>query len=334
MSNGSSRSEPEQAQADVDFYVLESIRWLEEAWRRHFPELYRHSLAWADGRREDAEDALGQAAMIAVQKPPRGLRPEAALGWLLCLIRHQCINLHRERRRRLRLAGELGGVGAGAGGNLETGLLDRELKAFVHSSIQRMPARLRSVAELHLLHELGYAEISARLEITEANVRKRMQEARASLRGLLRAYLAGEAGLRAAWSGEDAVAAPAGRGARHSGKRPGEPPGETPRRKRWSLAALQAYVHRHPRGWKMRWELARRLRAAGHLEEAAQHLRLALERQPARAELRFELSAVLSALGRGAEAAAVYQEAPARTGNEDSRRELQERIVSCRDRGN
>jgi thioredoxin-like negative regulator of GroEL len=84
----------------------------------------------------------------------------------------------------------------------------------------------------------------------------------------------------------------------------------------------------------MRWELARRLRAAGQIEEAAQQLRLASERQPVRIDLRLELGALLCALGRSAEAATVYQEALARIRHEDTRRDVQKRIGSCRDRSN
>lgn len=272
---------------------------IEEAWRRHFSELYRRSLFWANGRREDAEDALGQAAVMALQKLPENLLPEMTLPWLLRLVYSKCMDIHRERRRRRHFVDDLdqGSVPEPVGTeDLESALLESELKKFVRRSISEMPPRLRSVAEPYLLRDQGYTEIAGRLEITEVNVRKRMQEARAHLRQCLRAYLADEA------------RPPAPRG-----RRPASPSGASPRRRLLlSLAALEEYVRRHPRGWKKRQELALRLREAGRSEEAVLELRLALERQPGQAGLWRDLVSALRSLGRGDEAITACEEASRR----------------------
>lgn len=275
---------------------------IEEAWRQHFPELYRRSLSWTNGRREDAEDALGQAALVALQKLPEDLSPEASLPWLLRLVYSKCMDIHRERRRRQHFVDDvdMGSLPEPAGsGDLETALLSGELASFVRRSIEEMPARLRSVAEPYLLRDLGYAEIAARLEITEVNVRKRMQGARAYLRECLRHYMEGGGAV-----------CPASRQRRVAGAL-SEPPSR--KRTRLSLAALEEYVRRHPRGWKMRHELASRLAAAGRHEEAVVHLRLALERQPGQSRLWRDLGRTLSALGCDGEALAAYEEALCRT---------------------
>jgi RNA polymerase sigma factor (sigma-70 family) len=289
---------------------------IELAWRQHFPELYRRSLNWTNGRREDAEDALGQAAVVAVQKLPGDLHPEAALPWLLRLVYSKCMDIHRERKRHL-FMGDLDISSLpelAEPGSLESSLLDSELASFVRGCIAEMPPRLRSVAEPYLLRDLRYAEIAIQLEITEVNVRKRMQEARSYLRECLGDYLQGQSGK------------PTPRERREAPQ-----PAASPRKRaRPSLAALREYVRRHPRGWKRRQELALRLREEGSLEEAIQHLRLALERQPGQSTLWRDLGRTLHALGRTGEAIAAYEEALRRARGSEALDTIRRELDVCR----
>src|SRR5689334_10474912 len=71
----------------------------ETAWRQNVSELYRRSLQWTSGRREDADDALGHAALIALEKMPHELQPVEARRWLLRLVYSKCMDIHRHRRR-------------------------------------------------------------------------------------------------------------------------------------------------------------------------------------------------------------------------------------------
>jgi RNA polymerase sigma factor (sigma-70 family) len=287
---------------------------LEDVWQQHFNELYRRSLSWTNGRREDAEDALGQAAITALQKLPGDLQPEAAFPWLLRLVYSKCMDIHRERKRRVCFVEglDVSSLPEPEGqGSLESSLLDSELASFIRACIEEMPPRLRSVAEPYLLLDQRYAEIALQLEITEVNVRKRMQEARAYLRGCLQGYLEGRPAARP--------------------RKPASRPTAEPReRARASLSALRKYVHRHPRGWKKRLELALRLREEGLLEEAVQHLRLAIERQLGQGALWRELGRTLQELGRTGEAIAAYEEALRRTRDLEALDAIQRELEACR----
>lgn len=298
----------------------------ESVWQQCFPELYRRSLDWTSGRREDAEDALGQAAVSALQKMPRDLQPGEARAWLLRLVYSKCMDIHRQRRRSRVVVREVDDPAleqqiAAPEPSHESALLDIELAAVARMLILRLPPRLRSVAELHFLQDKKYPEIADALAITEVNVRKRVQHSRSLLRERMQAYLEGDATIRASRGTE----AGEGHGARDAET-------DSFRESRWSLAALRKYVDRHPRGWKKRWELAVRLREEGALEEAVGHLHLALRRQPRRAELWIELGATLERLGRSGEARDLVWGAFRWVHDEAGRARLRESVESFRGR--
>lgn len=122
--------------------------------------------------------------------------------WLLRLTYNRCMDLYRARKRSRSIVEDLETLPsesaevAARGASLEQELLDNERAALLRDCIDRLPPRLRSVMELHLGAEMQYPEIAAALEITEVNVRKRMQQARALLREGLGEYLAGGASPR------------------------------------------------------------------------------------------------------------------------------------------
>ncbi len=271
---GTEASETEAIDEDTD--DLRRARF-ERAWRQNVSELYRRSLDWTSGRREDADDALGQAALVALEKMPQELQPDEARRWLLRLAFSKCMDIHRHRRRSRCVARvvddpfleeEIGAVGPG----LESVLLAGELIVVARDRIQKLPPRLRTVAELHLLRDTPYSEIADLLSLTEVNVRKRMQEARALLREHLQAYLGGDVRIQA----------PRRLAAGGTSLTTDEP--EPLRVSRWTLNSLEKYVQLHPRSWKRRWELAVRLRDAGSLNKAVFHFREAASRQPRRME--------------------------------------------------
>lgn len=291
----------------------------ETAWRQNVSELNRRSLYWTGGHREDADDALGQAALVALEKMPQELQPDEARRWLLRLVYSKCMDIHRRRSRSRYVTWDVDAPSPedeieASGPGLESMLLASELIAVAQDRIQNLPPRLRKVAELHLLREIPYSELADLLSLTEVNVRKRMQEARALLREHLLSYMKGDTGIQA----------------------PGKPEGmdsvkieklEPLRASGWTLEALEKYVQRHPRGWKKRWELALRLREAGSLEEAVFHFREAASRQPRRMELWLDLGTALLLLGRSEEAREAFEKALDRARDEVSRARLREMIA-------
>jgi RNA polymerase sigma-70 factor (ECF subfamily) len=296
----------------------------ELAWRQNLSELYRRSLSWTNGRREDADDALGHAALIALEKMPQGMQPFEARRWLLRLVYSKCMDIRRYHRRTPCIARDAGDdpspteeiedIGPGH----ESALLSGELLSVARDRIQSLPARLRQVAELHLLGEMPYSEIADLLALTDVNVRKRMQEARALLREHLQAYMAGDTRIQAPRTP-------------HPSRSVASDP-EPLRRSGWTLESLEKYVQRHPRGWKKRWELALRLREAGSLETAVLHLREAAGRQPRRMEPWLDLGTTLLLLDRRDEARDALEAALRRSRDAVIRARLRELIAGCRAR--
>lgn len=336
-------------------------------WQRHARELYGRCLAWTGGRREDAEEALSRAAVLAFQKFPT--RPDELTnprGWLLRLTYNTCMDLHRERRReRAEPHDDLEALGAGEAmparrfdESPEGAVLNAELWAYLHRCLGELPPRLRDPMRLHLLHEIRYRNIAEALAITEVNVRKRIQHGREILRRQLRQYLAGDAevaapelaagrslahGRRPAVAPEAArggVAAPRVRGQRSARVLlPGGierdvvvPLFHTPESDGRRLARLTHYVDRHPNGWKRRLELARRLRERGRLEQALPHYREVAARRTLLPAVWLELATCLSSLGRSAEAAATYRDALGALRGEGISRHLKGLMARCQGR--
>jgi len=305
---------------DARFDQEEELRRerFETAWRQNISELHRRSLQWTSGRREDADDALGHAALVALEKMPRELQPVEARRWLLRLVYSKCMDISRYRKRSPCIA--RGVVDASSNEEIEAAgpghdsiLLAGELLSVTQDRIQSLPPRLRKVAELYLLGEVPYSEIADLLALTEVNVRKRMQEARAFLREHLQAYMEGDVRIQAP------------RTASRISPSSNEP--EPLRLSGWTLESLERYVERHPRGWKKRWELALRLRETGCPEEAVLHFREAANRQPFRMELWSELGTTLLLLGRGVEAREALEVALRRARDEASRARLRDLIA-------
>lgn len=292
----------------------------ETAWRQNVSELYRRSLQWTSGCREDADDALGHAALIALEKMPQELQPVEARRWLLRLVYSKCMDIHRHRRRSPYVARAIDTPSAEEeiefiGPGHDAVLLAGELYSVIRDRIQSLPPRLGKVAELHLLREMPYSEVADLLALTEVNVRKRMQEARTVLRESLQAYLEGDVRIQAPRNGDRGSSAV------------GEP--EPLRLSGWTLESLERYVLRHPRGWKKRWELAWRLREGGSPEQAVCHFREAAARQPRRLEIWLDLGTTLLQLDRRQEARGAFEEALRRARDKVSRARLEKLIAGC-----
>lgn len=292
----------------------------ETAWSQNAAELYRRGLYWTSGRREDADDALGQAALVALEKMPNDFQADEARRWLLRLVYSKCMDIHRHRKRSRQVERDEDGTGGeieAVGPGIDAMLLESELIAVIQDRIQKLPPRLKGVAELHLLREKPYSEIADLLSITEVNVRKRMQQARALLREHLQAYLQGDVCFQAPKKLDEdqgSIKIEEAEPLRTSG---------------WGLEALEKYVQRHPRGWKKRWELALRLREAGALEKAIVHFHEAASRQPRRIDLWSDLGTTFLLLGRTEEACVAFETALRRARDEVSRARLRELIARC-----
>jgi len=156
-------------------------------WLTHRDYLHRNSLRFSSGNPADAEDALSEAMLKAMQAfSLAAIRNHRA--WLLRLVHNACVDRHRNNRRQNRLS-EMTGTDAQPVPALvpeHTRSPEESLSASQQiTDLQRaMSALPRSLAEPLLLHldEVPDADIARRLNITKEVVRKRRQMARDWLR--------------------------------------------------------------------------------------------------------------------------------------------------------
>ncbi|NEQ50681.1 MAG: sigma-70 family RNA polymerase sigma factor [Leptolyngbya sp. SIO3F4] len=166
-------------------------------WLQHQSYLSNRCLQWMGGNRANAEEALSNAMLKAQTKWPQYAdtinNPKA---WLTRLTHNLCVDLHRTRRRE-----PIGvdnfeevvtdGISLTDASSPKTTLLKQELITYLHQIIAELPPRLNQPFVLKILQGKSYKDISQQLSISEANARKRIQQARTILRKQLKQYLAG-----------------------------------------------------------------------------------------------------------------------------------------------
>jgi RNA polymerase sigma factor (sigma-70 family) len=262
-------------------------------WRRHQPDLHRVCLRELNGHAADAEDALSQAMLKALDHLPvcagQVLNPAA---WLRRLTRNLCIDLRREQFRRAKAAESW----------KQTALADTKwdepwrqigVEAEILQQITKLPLSLRESFMLHVLREMPAKGVASQLGLSVANVRKRVQLARARLRDLQAGQAVDHAEPAPATRPPTPLAAPSQPMPRREPPRELYPCGGWMRTVRVKLPcgvtrmlhafaseaapvstgrkakALQNYLRQHPDGWKKRLELAELLHLAGRWREAA-----------------------------------------------------------------
>ena len=159
-------------------------------WEAHSNRLYAICLREMNKNYADAEDALTQAMLKALQKLPVFAAKISHPGaWLTRLTCNVCKDIHRSRTRRQVIALDFGNT-------IEfLHVPDQyefskehhapvEIEQDPASMIDHLPVRLREVFAMRFIQELSYKEISIRLALTQVTVRKRIQHARATLRAL------------------------------------------------------------------------------------------------------------------------------------------------------
>ena len=260
-------------------------------------------------------------------------------AWLARLTNNLCVDMHRERRRHSKAVEnieELTNVGSEPALRLaespEALLLRREARLYVCNLIVELPPGLQQPFVLRFFHENTYEEIAARLGLSNENVRKRVQQARALLRERLARPIT-EARESAAAADEEAISSMISIAENSSVYRRAdiEPRARTTRLVRVTLPSggarsfqvlvdyksgpshrietLDKYVHSYPGGWKKRWERACLLYESGRWAEAVEEHRRVIERQPKFVDSYLQLGSMLQLLEAEAEALEVYDRA-------------------------
>ncbi len=158
-------------------------------WQQYREQMYGVCLRQMSGIHADAADAASRTMLVAWEKLPRSAREILSVkAWLTRLTCNVCFDMHRERRRRTRATDAYSVV-------TQTGVhpatrdvptpertaMSAEACQEIRDAIAGLPPALRDAAELRFLHDQPYDEIARRAEISEANARKRVQQAREML---------------------------------------------------------------------------------------------------------------------------------------------------------
>lgn len=159
-------------------------------WEVYRKYLYSVCLRQMGGIHSDAEDALSRAMLTAQKRLPayasRIANPKA---WLTRLTYNHCMDMHRERKRQSRYiegleSGTLTGWRIAGESNYspELAVAHREMCRYVMHHVSGLPSQLRQPFMLRFVQEMAYRDIAKMLALSEDNVRKRIQKARATLR--------------------------------------------------------------------------------------------------------------------------------------------------------
>lgn len=151
------------------------------------------------GNMDDANDLFSRVVLKVYTEQPEQLRNIRHLGgWLSRVAQNQFIDLQRERQaeeRRNHHIAYLDEISGDQPRSPEQILLNNELDWQIRRAFSALPPRLRQVAQLRFMDDAPYLSIAGLLGISEANARKRAQEARQCLIANLRGYLEPEAHL-------------------------------------------------------------------------------------------------------------------------------------------
>ena len=163
----------------------------------HRPHLLRVCYRLMSWERADADDAVSRSMLVAHAKLPEYAADIIDVeAWLTRLTCNVCLDIRKERGRGSQKAETLDErVLTRREATLPDALSPEDVVLIaqighgIRQAIQELPPPLRAVAELRFLQETGYDAIAELLSITEANARKRVQQARELLRPRL-AHLA------------------------------------------------------------------------------------------------------------------------------------------------
>ena len=171
-----------------------------ELWAVQRRPIFLICFAQMGGRHAEAEDTLSR-----VMEKARDILPREALtvrnlqGWLARLTLNLCTDTYRVDKRRCQGACSIEvatceenptALVAASPPCPAQDLLRCEVGRAITAAIAALPPRLSEAARLFFLQDTSYSQIAEMLHTSNVNVRKRIQEARARLKVMLKEYVA------------------------------------------------------------------------------------------------------------------------------------------------
>ena len=162
----------------------------EEWWPGIEPAVYQLSVSLVGS--QDADDVCQHVALRTFQTTKVFHDMEHVRAWTLAVAKNACRDVFRRRKRSREQS--LDDNASGEMSSLQSVLLERtprdpestlltkEEDALLRASVSMLPPRLRDAAALYFFDEQPHENVAKALRITEANARKRIQNARSLLR--------------------------------------------------------------------------------------------------------------------------------------------------------
>ncbi|MDA5193175.1 RNA polymerase sigma factor [Govanella unica] len=175
----------------ADAKTLSAAFWT--GWLEHKDYLWQLAMRWMSGNRADAEDLLSRSCIKAHDRYLRDAhRIRRLRSWLARLLHNACMDEHRRRQVRVRVVDQFHpdqieylALGGSPVVEPEARLDAEEDMTAAMTVIMDMPERLRTPFVLRFIYQYSNQEIARHLELTEVNVRKRIQLGRTLVRGRL-----------------------------------------------------------------------------------------------------------------------------------------------------
>ncbi|NER28400.1 MAG: sigma-70 family RNA polymerase sigma factor [Symploca sp. SIO1C4] len=162
-------------------------------WNRHQEYLYNLCFKWMNNNSVDAQEALSSAMIRAWEKlPEHAFKLTNTRGWLTRLTYNVCIDIHRKKEYSLSVVENLESITQESSiDSPEMTIMYNELRIVLYHLIKNLPDNLKNPVILRFIQEKTYREISEMINLSEENVRKRIQQGRLLLKQSILQYLAG-----------------------------------------------------------------------------------------------------------------------------------------------
>lgn len=338
-------------------------------WMQFKDELFRMCLKILGGSEEEAEDALSIAMLTALEKFPRNVsRIYNLKDWLIRLTRNICIDILRKQKCEVTYQKSMKtDAGFNKKNNNESLYFEstedtwhrEEILSTIYESIKKLPPRLKEPAILYFFLKISYRGIAQRFNLSDVNVRKRIQQARDILNrefkypGDKRGFFLKEKRLQNSPTWQEIVSEAEEILTREFREINGSYTTTNMvrlflssgiekslriffktgiSRQETRIKTLREYVKRHPGGWKRRLELAELLYAAGHWDQAIVEFRLALQKHPQSLEAWIKLGDMLMAVEQEEKAVKTLKKALPFARKESSKFHIEGMIELCRSR--
>lgn len=170
-----------------------------QLWELYQDYLYHRCRVWMDGNYFDTKDVMSLAALKAWEKVPNHVQKMTNFkSWSSRLVHNLCEDIHRQRARHAISVENIDNIlpknqeiEISSSHDPESALLAQELKIYLRYCVVTLPLKFRVPLILCYYQDMSHADIARQLSISQANVAKRLQQARQILRKHLCQYFSG-----------------------------------------------------------------------------------------------------------------------------------------------